>query len=405
MLEFTCNGLVRLSLGFHNPNHTAAALCALLPLCWGWRWHAWLGRAFAGVLFVLLLMTYSRTGLLVAGLEVAVWLLLVNRRAACMVSIPFWCRGLWVMVGLAVAGLSLWWLVPRLVLDDSILNRPRIWLAGLRLFAANPGGVGLGRSGMLASSFLLDDEITVRTLVGSHLTLLVECGWFVGWVWGAFIALALTGLRESPRVGLAFAGLVVSGCSSTVFDWAVLLDFAKQGGLGWTNWILSWGMFAFFIGCGTWLVWSRTPRAEAARVQHAPRSIVFALACSGALVLAARLVPPGNAPRVAGGCAVVGDGNGPLVLRDDTWDLRAARAFFPDGACYALDPVDCGSTPDPAGRDMWLFGAAAEFSSRFPSARITLVSPPEFHRPSDNVVRILLKRYAEVRVDARVESY
>ena len=395
----------RFSFAFLNPNHAAAALCALLPLCWGWRRHAWLGYSLAAALFAMLLLTQSRTGILVAGLEAAAWWWFVGRRAGCTARAPRRRRGLWEMVGLAVAGLSLWWLVPRLVLDDSILNRPRIWLAGLRLFAANPGGVGLGRSGMLASSFLLDDGITVRTLVGSHLTLLVECGWFVGWVWGEFIALALTGLRESPRVGLAFAGLVVSGCSSTVFDWAVLLDFAEQGGLGWTNWILSWGMFAFFIGCGTWLVWSRTPRAETARVQRAPGSIVFALACSGALVLAARLVPPGNALRVAGGCAVVGDGNGPLVLRDDTWDLRAARAFFPDGACYALDPVDCGSTPDPAGRDMWLFGAAAEFSSRFPSARITLVSPPEFHRPSDNVVRILLKRYAEVRVDARVESY
>ncbi len=350
-------------------------------------------------------MTYSRTGIFVVGLELMVWWCFLNRRAARTVSISSWCRGLLVVVGLVVAGLSLWWLGPRLALDDSILNRPKIWLAGLRLFAANPGGVGLGHSGMLASSFLLDDGITVRTLVGSHLTLLVECGWFVGWVWGAFIALALTGLRESPRVGLAFAGIALSACTSTVFDWAVLFDFAEQGGLGWTNWVLSWGMFAFFVGCGAWLVWCRTPRAEAARVHRVPRPIVFALACSAALVLAARPVPPGNAPRVAGGCAVVGDGNGPLVLRDDTWDLRAARAFFPDGACYALDPVDCGSTPDPAGRDVWLFGAAAEFSSRFPSARITLVSPPEFHRPSDNVVRILLKRYAEVRVDARVESY
>ena len=294
--------------------------------------------------------------MLVAGLELMVWWCFLNRRAARTVSIPFWCRGLWVVVGLAVAGLSLWWLGPRLALDDSILNRPRIWLAGLRLFAANPGGVGLGRSGMLASSFLLDDGVTVRTLVGSHLTLLVECGWFIGWVWGMFIALALTGLRESPRIGLAFAGIALSACTSTVFDWAVLFDFAEQGGLGWTNWVLSWGMFAFFVGCGAWLVGGRS-KLRPSRLENCgvsaregrnllrPRALA-ALACSGALVLAARLVPPGNAPHVTGGYAVVGDGNGPLVLRDGAWDLRAVRAFFPDGACYALDPVVWRSYPN-----------------------------------------------------------
>ena len=306
-----CLDVTRLGLGFTNPNHAAAALCALLPLCWGWRRHAWLGYSLAAALFAMLLLTQSRTGILVAGLEAAAWWWFVGRRAGCTARAPRRRRWPWAVAGLAVVGFSLWWLGPRLALDGSILNRPKIWLAGLRLFAANPGGVGLCNSGTLASAFLLDDGVPeVRTLVNAHLTLLAECGWFVGWAWGAFIALALTGLKESPRIGFAFAGLVASGCSATVFDWAVLLDFAEQGGLEWTNWILSWGMFAFFIGCGTWLVWSRTPRAEAARVQRAPGSIVFALACSGALVLAARLVPPGNAPRVRDGYAFSGDAAG-----------------------------------------------------------------------------------------------
>ena len=244
------------------------------------------------------------------------------------------------MVATLAVGLSLWWLGPRLALDGSILNRPKIWLAGLRLFAANPGGVGLGNSGTLASAFLLGDGVPeVRTLVNAHLTLLAECGWFVGWAWGAFIALALTGLKESPRIGFAFAGLVASGCSATVFDWAVLLDFAEQGGFGWTNWILSWGMFAFFIGCGTWLVWSRTPRSEAARVQRAPGSIVFALACSGALVLAARLVPPGNAPRVRDGYAFSGDAPRTLALYDGAWNLRAVLPRAGRNAVVPVRPV------------------------------------------------------------------
>ena len=346
----------RFSFGFHNPNHAAALVCALLPLYFGWRRAVWIGRGLAAALFAMLLLTQSRTGLLVAVLEWMAWwvmrrenggfhILDIRSRVGargkgggssdCLLA---W-LGKWMVATLAV-GLSLWWLGPRLALDGSILNRPKIWLAGLRLFTANPGGVGLGNSGTLVSAFLLGDDVPeVRTLVNAHLTLLAECGWLVGWAWGAFIALALTGLKESPRIGFAFAGLVASGCSATVFDWAVLFDFAEQGGLGWTNWILSWGMFAFFIGCGTWLVWSRTPRAEAARVQRAPGSIVFALACSGALVLAARLVPPGNAPRVRDGYAFSGDAPRTLALYDGAWNLRAVLPRAGRNAVVPVRPV------------------------------------------------------------------
>ncbi len=346
----------RFSFGFHNPNHAAALVCALLPLYFGWRRAVWIGRGLAAALFAMLLLTQSRTGLLVAVLEWMAWWVMRRENGGfhildlrsrvgargkgggssdCLLA---W-LGKWMVATLAV-GLSLWWLGPRLALDGSILNRPKIWLAGLRLFAANPGGVGLGNSGTLVSAFLLGDDVPeVRTLVNAHLTLLAECGWLVGWAWGAFIALALTGLKESPRIGFAFAGLVASGCSATVFDWAVLLDFAEQGGLGWTNWILSWGMFAFFIGCGTWLVWSRTPRAEAARVQRAPGSIVFALACSGALVLAARLVPPGSAPRVRDGYAFSGDAPRTLALYDGAWNLRAVLPRAGRNAVVPVRPV------------------------------------------------------------------
>ena len=35
-VEFTVNGFVRRAFGFANPNHAAAAICALFPFCWGW---------------------------------------------------------------------------------------------------------------------------------------------------------------------------------------------------------------------------------------------------------------------------------------------------------------------------------------------------------------------------------
>ena len=345
--------LDRLSFGFHNPNHAAALVCALLPLCFGWRRAVWVGRGLAAGLFAALLLTQSRTGLLVATLEGATWWAMRRGNGGFHISdlrgrmgfrsqrAVFGDRALaWLgklaVVALAV-GLSLWWLGPRLALDGSILNRPKIWLAGLRLFAANPDGVGLGNSGALASAFLLPGDVPeVRTLVSSHLTLLAECGWLVGWAYFAFLALALCGVRRSPRVGLAFAGLVLSACSASVFDWPVLFGCAAQGGLGGTNLALSWLTLALFAAFGAWLlatnlhespripiradscqfvdktidkIVTTSPSNPVRKTPCLPFSVTFvfsAAGLAGVLVLAARCVPPGDAPRVQGGYAASG---------------------------------------------------------------------------------------------------
>ena len=74
-MEFTCNDIPRLAFGFYNPNHAAALICALFPFCWGWGgvWR-WVGRVVGVVLCAMLAMTYSRTGVVVAAMEVAVLL-------------------------------------------------------------------------------------------------------------------------------------------------------------------------------------------------------------------------------------------------------------------------------------------------------------------------------------------
>ena len=118
-MHLAFNDIPRLAFGFHNPNHAAAALCALLPLCWGGR-RAWLGRVLSGGLFALLLLTQSRTGLLVAACEGAAWWWVSRRGAARVASAPYRCRGLLI----ALTGVALWWMAPRLALDGSILNRP-----------------------------------------------------------------------------------------------------------------------------------------------------------------------------------------------------------------------------------------------------------------------------------------
>ncbi len=153
-----------------------------------------------------------------------------------------------------VAGV-VWWMWPRLALDGAVMNRPKIWLAGLRLFAVNPLGVGFGKSGEIASAFMLPDGITVRTLVNSHLTLLVEMGVFVGGAWLVFIVLALCVGRTMRRTWVAFAGLTVSAFSASVFDWHVLFDFAEKGGYGGVNFVLAWGLFGAFVVMGAGCVW------------------------------------------------------------------------------------------------------------------------------------------------------
>ena len=36
-MEFVVGDVARMGFGFANPNHAAAAICALFPFCWGWR--------------------------------------------------------------------------------------------------------------------------------------------------------------------------------------------------------------------------------------------------------------------------------------------------------------------------------------------------------------------------------
>lgn len=310
-----CCELMRWSCGFLNPNHAAAMICALVPFCWGWWRCAWLGWIVIAALCVMLALTQSRTGFVLMAIESIAM-------SKCKVE-SVKCKMAGVALAIFGVAVAVWWMWPRLTIDDSILNRPRIWFAGLQLFAVNPSGVGLGNSGAIASAFLLPDIPEIRTMINAHITLLAEFGWLVGFAWFAFISLALFGLRQSPRIGIAFAGLVISGCSSTIFDWPVLFDIADFGGLGVTNWILSWAMFLMFVVFGFYLSLKRLRCCGALGVTLPTMATVgMAMSASGLIVVSLLLVSKGNAPTVRDGYVFHGEAPRTLALYDDGWRLK-----------------------------------------------------------------------------------
>ena len=405
-MDFVVGDIVRQGFGFANPNHAAAAICAAFPFCggWGgkWRWAGWLVGV---VLCVMLAMTYSRTGMVVLAMEAAVlW------RGALGSAHPTSVRGrrwnavptIWgIILTVCLACVAAWWMWPRLALDGAVMNRPKIWLAGLKLFAVNPLGVGFGKSGEIATAFMLPDGITVRTLVNSHLTLLAEMGVFVGGAWLAFIALALCVGRAMRRTWVAFAGLALSAFSASIFDWHVLFDFAEKGGYGAVNFALAWGLFGAFVVMGVGCVWrglfltQRRRDAEYAEGFWRMASAKAVLAVAGVAVALCAVVVglwSDATPRVEGEYVVCGgrvgarvptDG-GPCVYRDEGWSLKSVAKLFPNGARSCIRPGVPANAEDSG--EVWLFGDAAESAWRFPAARLTLVSPPEFFDPPTNAV-------------------
>jgi len=393
--EFTVNGFVRHTFGFANPNHAAAAICALFPFCWGWggKWR-WVGRLVGVALCAMLAMTYSRTGMLLMAIEAIAMSKFKIENVKCKMPSGVASRLINFTFYTLPFTFALWWMWPRLALDGAVMNRPKIWLAGFQLFAANPMGVGVGNSGEIASAFMLPDGITVRTLVNSHLTLLAEMGAFVRGAWLAFIALALCVGRRMRRTRVAFAGLAVSAFSASVFDWHVLFDVAEKGGYGGVNFVLAWALFVAFVAMGAAMigVWGweiltqRRRGAECAEKFGGIGVGIAVLPVAGVVVgLCAVVVGLRSevTPRVEGEFVVVGKG-GASVYRDGEWSLTSVAKLFSDGARFCIRP---GVPEDAEDSDeVWLFGDTAESAWRFPAARLMLVDPPEFFDPPTNAV-------------------
>ena len=383
MMEFTYDGMVRLGYGFYNPNHAAALICALLPFLWEWcfRTEQKLIR-IAPILLTLLLtaaliFTFSRTGIAVMILEALLY-------GALKRKINWKWIGTFAVVTLILVFLSGVWM--RFRLDGAVMNRPKIWLAGLQLFAANPLGVGGGNSGKLATAFLLPDGIQCRTLVNSHLTFLVEYGIVFGFIWFAILLYALSrGIRKTAFF-CSLVGLAVSALSASVFDPGVLFDFQSYGDLPLLNFILSWGIFLLYFAL--------IAVCSLGKIQW--KKFAAAAGLSGAVLLVFLLFQTPDAPHRKGEYLIREGSPMTAVLYDGEWKLREIRAYLENG--WILPLKDC-CLPETVRREkidrIYLFGEMSTMAKDFPEQPLYFICPPDYAEFPENLKGVFLPAWSD----------
>jgi len=253
-MEFTYQGMIRYGFGFCNPNYAAALIACLLPVCWSMRVFlkkrlpVYLAIAVEVLLYVGLILTYSRTGFIAVLIEGFIFLFLKNyfiHPEHPLRLRHFLPRGEFAV--LAVAGLIVfalscgflmrcfhWISVP----DRSVTNRFTVFRGGLRMLADNPDGVGSGMSGMIYTTFYQPVEAATQygTMVNSFLTFAVENGilraYAVALGFILPVAAAMILLRKHRLCGwksilllagvCILAGCTVSGMGSSCFNVNVL---------------------------------------------------------------------------------------------------------------------------------------------------------------------------------------
>ena len=365
MMEFTFDGIVRQGFGFYNPNHAAALICALFPFLWGWKKYAWIGWMITFLLTIPLVMTYSRTGVLVLGFELATYFIISKTKN-------------WKQIASIAGGILLILIVGgifgRFALDKAVTNRPEIWLAGLKLYAVNPLGVGLSNSGMVVSNFMLED-IQCRTLVNSHLTVLVEFGIIAGFFWLSFISYALFSGVKKPRTWCAVAGLAISAISASIFDWDLLSDFQNYGNLPLLNFVLSWLLLFIFLVLTAYLLWKKINL----------KRFGIAAGCAILCVILPFCLWKSDTPKVKNDI-VYTSSDAALVLYDEDWELNSLLPYCKTGYQIPLQPGLVKIKTE----KVFLFGNAAEYAPEFPESKITYVNPPDFFEPVANTEKIIL---------------
>ena len=380
MMEFTFDGIVRQGFGFYNPNHAAALICAIFPFLWGWKKYAWIGWILTFLLTIPLVMTYSRTGVLVLGFELAAYFILTKTKN-------------WKLIAAIAGGILLILLIGgifgRFALDKAVINRPEIWFAGLKLYAANPLGVGLSNSGMIVSNVMLEN-IQCRTLINSHLTLLTEFGIFAGFFWFSFIFYALfTGVKKL-RTWCAVAGLCISSTSASIFDWDLLSDFQNYGELPLLNFVLSWLMLLLFLALTLYLLWSKVNL----------KRLGVAAGCAMFCVILPFCLWHSDTPKVNNNIVYTSP-DAPLVLYGEEWNIKSLLPYCKNNYQIPLQPGLVKIKTE----KIILFGNAAEYAPEFPESKIIYVNPPDFFDPVFNTEKVILLPHDTRHFSFTMERY
>ena len=231
---------LRLDFGAGNPNIAAAVFVPAMLAVWAlsrWRWGFWVALLANAVLGVMLVLTFSRGGLLALICGGAVLLLLAIRGWNTVRTLA------WVAVFGGLIGFSMWSpAADRLatgvkVADGSSANRIMVWKTTPRMMVDAPGGWGRGRA---ADAFMQWYEPTDRlerylNLLNSHLHWMVERGWLFracyvfSWLLVFRLCLGRASKTEAERAGerILFA--------STFAAWlglALCASFTKSRNVG-----------------------------------------------------------------------------------------------------------------------------------------------------------------------------
>ena len=398
-MEFTYEGLVRHGFGFYNPNHAAAFICAILPFFWllliqKAYWQKILGGVASVLLAFALAFTYSRAGAIVFILEALAFAFYFGKKYWKV----FCAIGAVLILSLLVSNAA-----GRFSFDASASNRIDIWLAGLRLCAGNPFGVGLGNSGEIASAFLLPKDIEVRTLVNSHLTLLCEFGFIVGAVWISAIFFAIKCGYSQRRSSLKFAafvsfcGLLISSTLSSVFEWELLLNPSKFSYLSRINLAASCCIFAFFCLLAFYLIKGAFSAKAFLRL--------FALCALPFLLLfifgkSANIFPVVR--KIHGDVFVQNCKEPPssTVIFDDDYNLKSAVAILKKTG-LSDNILICKNSwqnrenlPDEISQNFILFGHCADFLNKSATVSYILIMPPaHFRENANDILKIYLPKW------------
>lgn len=182
-MNFYYEGIRRLDWSFGNPNHAAAFIAMLMMATWAlayWnrRWGFWVALAIFAGLGVCLVQTFSRGGLVAAGVGSVVLLTFAPRpwpriRIGFVVGLVA-AFGICASLGTATERYSSSWQG-----DASVLNRLELWRHVPRMILDAPGGWGLGQSQTAYMQWYqgVDREERFLNLVSLHFTLLAELNW------------------------------------------------------------------------------------------------------------------------------------------------------------------------------------------------------------------------------------